>query len=67
MQTLTYFSIHSNLDKMMVISLMMMTSKITLSTTAIATRYSTRYSDFLLLFDSNSTQSKKTLLAGAWL
>ena len=44
--------IQSNLDKMTVISLMMMTSKITLSTTAIATRYSTRYSDFLLLLDS---------------
>ena len=50
---------------MTVISLMMMTSKITLSTTAIATRYSTRYSDFLLLLDSNSTRSKKTLHAGA--
>ena len=51
---------------MTVISLMMMTSKITLSTTAIATRYSTRYSDFLLLLDSYSTQSKKPLIAGAW-
>ena len=39
---------------MTVISLMMMTSKITLSTTAIATRYWTRYSDFLLLLDSKS-------------
>ena len=39
---------------MTVISLMMMTSKITLSTTAIATRYSTQYSDFLLLLDSKS-------------
>ena len=35
-----------------------MTSKIMLSTTAIATRYSTWYSDFLLQFDSNSTRSK---------
>ena len=51
-QPLNYFSIQSNLDKMTVISLIMMTSEITLSTTAIATRYSTRYSDFLLLLDS---------------
>ena len=45
---------------------MTMTSKITLSTTAIATWYSTRYSDFLLLLDSNLTRSQKPLLAGAW-
>ena len=64
-QTLNYFSIQSNLDKMTAMSLMMMTSKITLPTTAIATRYSTRYSNFLLLLDSNSTRSKKPLLAGA--
>ena len=38
---------------------MMMTSKITLSTTAIVTRYSTRNSDFLILLDPNSTRSKK--------
>ena len=62
-QTLNYFNIQSNLDKMTVISLMMMTFKITLSTTAIATRYS----DFLLLLDSNSTRSKKPLLAGTCL
>ena len=37
-----------------------------LSTTAIATRYSTWYSDFLLLLDSNSTQSQKPLLVEAW-
>ena len=42
-----------------------MTSKITLLTVAIATRYLTQYSDFLLLLDSNSTRSKKPLLAGA--
>ena len=65
-QTLNYFSIQSNLDKMTAMSLMMMTSKITLPTTAIATRYSTRYSNFLLLLDSNSTRSQKPLLAGAW-
>ena len=65
-QTLNYFSIQSNLDKMTAMSLMMMTSKITLPTTAIATRYSTRYSDFLLLLDSNSTRSKKPLLDEAW-
>ena len=51
---------------MTAMSLMMMTSKITLPTTAIATRYSTRYSNFLLLLDSNSTRSQKPLLAGAW-
>ena len=45
---------------------MMMKSKITLPSTAIATRYSTRYSNFLLLLDSNSTRSQKPLLAGAW-
>ena len=56
----------SPVDKMTVISLIMMTSKITLSTTAIATHYSTRYLDFLLLLDSNSTRSQKPLLAGAW-
>ena len=61
-QTLNYFSIQSNLDKMTAMSLMMMTSKITLPTTAIATRYS----NFLLLLDSNSTRSQKPLLAGAW-
>ena len=66
-QTLNYFSIQSNLDKMTAMSLMMMTSKITLPTTAIATRYSTRYSNFLLLLDSNSTRSQKPLLAGACL
>ena len=43
---------------------MIITSKITRSTTAIATRYSTRYSDFLLLLSSNSTRSQKPLLAG---
>ena len=62
---MNYFSIQSNLDKMTAMSLMMMTSKITLPTTAIATRYSTRYSNFLLLLDSNSTRSQKPLLAGA--
>ena len=34
-QTLNYFSIQSNLDKMTAMSLMMMTSKITLPTTAV--------------------------------
>ena len=66
LKTLNYFSIQSNLDKMTAMSLMMMTSKIMLPTTAIATRYSTRYSNFLLLLDSNSTRSQKPLLAGAW-
>ena len=61
-----HFSIQSNLDKMTVMSLVMMTSKFTLPTTAIASRYSTRYSDFLRLLDSNSTRSQKPLLAGAW-
>ena len=42
-QTLTFFSIQSNLDIMTVISLMMMTSKIMLSTTAIATLLFTMY------------------------
>ena len=49
---------------MTAMSLMMMTSKITLPTTAIATRYSTRYSNFLLLLDSNST--RRGLLITRW-
>ena len=54
-QTLNYFSIQSCLDGM--ISLMR-TSKITLSTNAISTRYSTRYSDFLLLHTRLELDSK---------
>ena len=60
---MNYFIIQSNLDKMTVISLMMMTSKITLSTTAIATRYSTRYLDFSLLLDSKSKTTSRWGLA----
>ena len=59
---MNYFSIQSNLDKMTVMSLMMMTSKITLSTTAIATRW-TRYSDFLVLLDLKSKTTSRWGLA----
>ena len=51
---------------MTIISAMMMITKYSLPTIDFATRYSTRYSDFLLQPYSNPTRSKKSLLVGAW-
>ena len=50
---------------MTMISAMMIVTKYSLPTIDFATRYSTRYSDFLLQPDSNPTRSKKSLLVGA--
>ena len=44
----------------------MIIAKYSLPTTDFATRYSTRYSDFLLQPCSNPTRSKKRLLVVAW-
>ena len=51
---------------MTMISAMMIVTKYSLPTIDFATRYSTRYSDFLLQPYSNPTRSKKSLLVGAW-
>ena len=50
---------------MTMISTMMIVTKYSLPTIDFATRYSTRYSDFLVQPDSNPTQSKKSLLVCA--
>ena len=50
----------------MMILAMIMIFKCLLSAIDFATRYSTRYSDFLSQPYSNPTRSQKTLLAGAW-
>ena len=50
---------------MTLISAMMIITKCSLPTTDFATRYSTRYSDFLLQPYSNPTRSQKSLLVGA--
>ena len=50
---------------MTMISAMMIVTKYSLPTIDFATRYSTRYSDFLLQPYSNPTRSKKSLLVGA--
>ena len=52
---------------MALISAMMIITKYSLPTTDFATRYSTRYSDFLLQPYSNPTRSQKSLLVGACL
>ena len=52
---------------MTLISAMMIITKCSLPTTDFATRYSTRYSDFLLQPYSNPTRSQKSLLVGACL
>ena len=51
---------------MTIISAMIIITKYSLPTIDFATRYSTRYSDFLLQPYSNPTRSKKSLLVGAW-
>ena len=50
---------------MTIISAMIIITKYSLPTIDFATRYSTRYSDFLLQPYSNPTRSKKSLLVGA--
>ena len=50
---------------MTMISAMMIVTKYSLPTIDFATRYSTRYSDFLLQPYSNPTRSKKSLLVCA--
>ena len=52
---------------MTIISAMMIITKYSLPTIDFATRYSTRYSDFLLQPYSNPTRSKRSLLVCAWL
>ena len=49
-----------------IIMAVMIITKYSLPTVDFATRYSTRYSDFLLQPYSNPTRSKKRLLVGAW-
>ena len=56
-----------NLIMMMMILAMIIIFKRLLSAIDFATRYSTRYSDFLPQHYSNPTRSQKALLAGAWL
>ena len=51
---------------MTIISAMMMITKYSLPTINFATRYSTRYSGFLLQPYSNPTRSQKNLLVCAW-
>ena len=48
-----------------IITAVMIIAKYSLPTIDFATRYSTRYSDFLLQPYSNPTRSQKRLLAGA--
>ena len=52
---------------MTIISAMIIITKYSLPTIDFATRYSTRYSDFLLQPYSNPTRSQKSLLVGACL
>ena len=49
-----------------IITAVMIITKYSLPTVDFATRYSTRYSDFLLQPYSNPTRSQKRLLVGAW-
>ena len=49
-----------------IITAVMIIAKYSLPTIDFATRYSTRYSDFLLQPYSNPTRSQKRLLVGAW-
>ena len=64
-----YFEYNNDQDDnfimMMMILAMIMIFKCLLSAIDFATRYSTRYSDFLSQPYSNPTRSQKTLLAGA--
>ena len=75
-KTQTYFQ-HINVFMMLLtiiitmvmirnITAVMIITKYSLPTVDFATRYSTRYSDFLLQPYSNPTRSQKGLLVGAW-
>ena len=50
-----------------IITAVMIIAKYSLPTIDFATRYSTRYSDFLIQPYSTPTRSQKGLLVGAWI
>ena len=60
-----FLTIIMTMVMMTMISAMMIVTKYSLPTIDFATRYSTRYSNFLVQPDSNPTQSKKSLLVCA--